>query len=653
MEPEYGTLPKDPDRLVEIFSQSAIPHLLSALVELITNCDDSYRRLGRAEASGDIHIEVWRQKGLLAKLAVTDNAEGMDAQAMWDAVTYGKAASRFKDGVKVRGLFGLGLKDVLLAFGHGHVQSIKGSNITSVELDYRGKDGKAGVSPPSAPLVEKVTPSAREAVGLREGNGTRVTAIVTRKGRKFPCPAYKTLKERVARYYALRDINANPQRTVRLTVYDAGSRQSLPISYVYPKGECVVRQKAVQIAGTKVKAVVSLYAVDVPLDSCRNNPFGEAGIIVRTEGTIVDQTFFAYEGEEASRYFWGEIEWPDIARRLREEDYSVLTPSRIGLDKRTEYFSALQKAVEPVIAPFIEEKKKQLQRPSQKVSREVERKNKAVLKELNSIYKDLLERTKDKGTTPPHTVEKLTIAPARANVQLGRQRQLGIYLPTLLAPDSYASIPIELSSDHHGVGLVSSKSYFSKHPKRSDMLLSKMTVIAREDGARASVKAKFADDEAHAYVRVAPPTTKRPGKPRGTTGKFRDIRPVTRVPPVPRSDYSSETGDILIVVNNPSVGPFLGSVLEGAMTPEGSMLLAELIGDVVRKVLVRDLIDDGRLFLDPDWDQEQVIEAYDTFVNDICNPDSEYYRRVMEVIQHNYVVRAGEVPRRRRTRKAN
>jgi len=650
MKPEYTRLPTDTDRLVQIFSQAAIPHLLSALVELITNCDDSYRRLGRAEASGDIHIEVWRQKGLLAKLAVTDRAEGMDAQAMLDAVTYGKAASRFKDGVKVRGLFGLGLKDVLLAFGHGHVESIKGNKITSVEVDYQARAGKAGVL---GPLVEKVTPSRRQELGVGEGNGTRVTAIVTRKGRKFSCPAYKTLKEQVPRYYALRDINANPQRTVRLTVYDAGSKQSLPISYVYPKGECVVRQKAVQIAGTKVKAVVSLYAVDQPLDSCRNNPFGEAGIIVRSEGTIVDQTFFAYEVEPASCYFWGEIEWPDIAARLREEDYSVLTPSRIGLDKRTEYFSALQTAVEPVIARFIEEKKKQLQRPSQKVSREVERKNKAVLKELNSIYKELLEKTKDRGTTPPPRIEKLTIAPPRANVELGRQRQLGIYLPTSLAPSNYAQIPIEVTSDHYGVGLVSPKSYFSRHPKKPELLLSTMTVIGREDGARASIKAKFREDEAHAYVRVAPLAKKKKGKPRGSTGKFRDIRPIPLDPPVKRSDYDSESGDILIVVNNPSVAPFLGSALEGAVTPEGSMLLAELIGDVVRKVLVRDLIDDGRLFLGRDWDQEQVIEAYDTFVNDICNPDSEYYRRVMELLQQNYVVRAEDAPRRRRTRKAN
>ena len=648
MKLEYETLPKDSDRLVEIFSQSAIPHLLSAAVELITNCDDSYRRTGALTHPGHIHVEIWRREGLLEKLAVTDNAEGMDAPTMWKAITYGGISSGFHEGAKVRGLFGLGLKDVLLAFGHGCIQSIKGNKVTSLELDYKGKDGKAGVL---RPTTIAATSSRREELGIKRDNGTRVTATVTRSKRKFVCPAYKTLKEQLARYYALRDINANPERAVRFTVYDTRSKQSVPISYTYPGGDCVVRDKPVQVAGTNVKAVVSLYIVKEPLDSCRNNPFGEAGIIIRTEGTIVDQTFFGYEAEPASYYFWGKIEWPDIATRLREGDYSVLTPSRVGLDKRTEYFSKLQEAIEPLIAPFIEEKRKQLQRPAQKVSQEVERKNRQALKELNTIYKELLEKAKNVGLEPK-SIDKLTIAPSRANVELGRQRQLGIYLPTSLAPSNYAQIPIEVTSDHYGVGLVSGRSYFAKHPKRSDLLLSTMTVIGKEDGARASVKAKFGEEEAHAYVRVAPQSKKRKGKPRGATGKFRNIRPFPLDPPVKRSDYDSESGDILIVVNNPSVAPFLGADLKGAVTPEGSMLYAELIGDIVCKVLVRDLIEDGRLFLDPDWDQEQTIEAYDTFVNDISNPDSEYYRRVMELLQQTYVVRGEGTSRQRRTRKS-
>jgi len=83
------------------------------------------------------------------------------------------------------------------------------------------------------------------------------------------------------------------------------------------------------------------------------------------------------------------------------------------------------------------------------------------------------------------------------------------------------------------------------------------------------------------------------------------------------------------------------------------MLLAELIADVVCKVIVRNLIDEGRLFLDPDWNQEQAIEAYDTFVNDLSNPDSEYYREVIERLHQTYVVRAEGTRRRARTRGAN
>ncbi|PRY72280.1 hypothetical protein [Halomonas ventosae] len=65
-----------------------------ALVELVTNCDDSYGRLERAgePVSGEIRIEYERhQSGALLK--VTDQAEGLSFERAASILTYGGAHS--------------------------------------------------------------------------------------------------------------------------------------------------------------------------------------------------------------------------------------------------------------------------------------------------------------------------------------------------------------------------------------------------------------------------------------------------------------------------------------------------------------------------------------------------------------------------------
>jgi hypothetical protein len=65
-----------------------------ALIELITNCDDSYARLEKMgmQVTGQISIKYDRhQAGAL--LAVTDQAEGMSFERVCSFLAYGRAYS--------------------------------------------------------------------------------------------------------------------------------------------------------------------------------------------------------------------------------------------------------------------------------------------------------------------------------------------------------------------------------------------------------------------------------------------------------------------------------------------------------------------------------------------------------------------------------
>src|SRR3990172_195021 len=102
--------------------------VLRALVEIITNSNDSYARLEStgAAVSGEIVIEIQRRHQN-SVIRVRDFAEGMDDARMDMVVgTYGEATSGLKEDQRVRGMWGRGLKDAIFGLGFGYVRSVKG-----------------------------------------------------------------------------------------------------------------------------------------------------------------------------------------------------------------------------------------------------------------------------------------------------------------------------------------------------------------------------------------------------------------------------------------------------------------------------------------------------------------------------------------------
>ena len=98
---------------------------IKSLVELITNSDDSYRRMGASKETsfGRLSVSLDKSKN---SMTVLDFAEGMDARTMDESVgTYGGETSGFANGCSVRGFYGRGLKEAILGLGSGSVQSIK------------------------------------------------------------------------------------------------------------------------------------------------------------------------------------------------------------------------------------------------------------------------------------------------------------------------------------------------------------------------------------------------------------------------------------------------------------------------------------------------------------------------------------------------
>jgi hypothetical protein len=135
-----------PSRIIKQQAEATIQHLIDAVVELVTNCDDSYKRLedNGKHLSGKIELYVSREKGGRCKeFKIKDYAQGMDRKKLETAIEYGGETSGFVEGKSVRGLLGRGLKESILALGEGEIYTKKDGLINCAKIWWDERERKA------------------------------------------------------------------------------------------------------------------------------------------------------------------------------------------------------------------------------------------------------------------------------------------------------------------------------------------------------------------------------------------------------------------------------------------------------------------------------------------------------------------------------
>jgi hypothetical protein len=142
--------------------------VIRALVELITNADDSYIRLDERGAAGTGLIEIlYRKEGYVGHFAVRDHAEGMSyATVQRSFKKYGRATSGLKEGVRVRGYFGQGAKDALVAMSEGKICTFKDDQFVEAGLFIEDEKPCYAISAPT-----RATAALRREHGI-QGDGT-------------------------------------------------------------------------------------------------------------------------------------------------------------------------------------------------------------------------------------------------------------------------------------------------------------------------------------------------------------------------------------------------------------------------------------------------------------------------------------------------
>ncbi len=480
------------------FGAAIRQNLIRALAELITNSDDSYRRMQHQGGPGFGRIVVLYDRQN-RRIAVVDWAEGMDAAAMERMYpSYGAATSGLYGGLSVRGYFGKGIKDVLFSMDGGVVQSIVDGRIYTAHFTW--EEDRPIIVIDEKP--KEATEAMRRMLGIPEGNGTRVSFTIPED---MSLPRHESLLKNLANFYMLRLINADEQRDISLRTRSArGREQENQVQYQFPTGEPVLADHFQVFYQERV------YPVDLEINRAASaltqvGEDREGGILIYESGnTVLDLTLFGYDRDEYAAHLYGMMAVHRF-RELLETDESVLTDTRDGLDRHHPFTQALMAEVEARLQPAIEHERHLLlqsaphdlsRRQSKRLWESIDQIN-ALVGSLTGLDLDLDEAIESLETPPEGGIEFLP-----RSLQLCRGAKTAVHLridTSVISPNT----TVELSSDNRRIA-VEPRTF--EVPIAHGKLVAVQNVVlnGRHVGDSGRIEARAGDFHAVLHVEVVP-----------------------------------------------------------------------------------------------------------------------------------------------------
>ncbi len=573
--------------------------VIRALVELITNCDDSYHRLEDAGhiSTRQIVIEVQRRHKN-SVVHVRDYAEGLSGDQMDKNVgTYGEATSGFIDGRSVRGLWGRGLKDAIYGLGHGYVRSIKESQLHECSLSIR--DGV-----PTFELEQPIraTRRVRSQYGVPTGNGTIIEVVISRSD--VTVPQFDSSRRYLERHFELRGIMSNPNRQVLLRELDGRGKikQEVHLAYKAPVGNLIL-DDVLPIPDFPAEVHLEFYRSDIPLSMpAEERDIADGGLLIVSKHVVLSLTLLKFENNQYASRFYGRVTCDYLHDLLRREPPEpVLTSTRDGINWTHPFTKALKVLVESKLEPFIEEERKRTESEQRvAINKQLRKRFDDALKELNSIAKLELGNstgdTDDDGDVPGHkpivSPSGFGFVPEYVQIQTGKPSILTIRarVPDILASGNL----ITIESDSPEVMIHTPRVVLESRADYPEIGQAHVQIEGRQVGADAIITARVNSLQADARVKVVSKkehAVEPPPKTRG--GLFRDIKFDPNAEPKVRVRFDRDTLIIHIATKAPSVSPYLDESGKGSESAQGQVLLAELVSDAVCNAIAQRGVERG------------------------------------------------------------
>ena len=470
-------------RHFELSKQYAIRDVYDALVELITNSDDSYHRLYkkqlRSEDGGSILIEICKQRKRESSLIVIyDKAEGMTLETMRDRLgDVGNLCSEEGD----RGFMGRGAKDCTV-LGRMIVESIKDEKYYKCELTTKSQfipweDGRS------------INKEIRERLNYIHGNSTVIRLEVASQ---YRIPRVEAIIRDLSWHYALRDILSEYGPT-KLLIRNLNNLKMKPEKVVYrqPEGELMYDESFLVPDYPEAKARLKIWKAPESLED-PSARFRRSGLLIKGGRAIHECSLLypAIENEPYARKYFGRIDCDFIdcllneydKRRERNESHPPENPSLLidpsrqaGLRRDHPFTKALFQIPSEKLRQLIEKDKEQDKNIQREVANKETQKRldelaKAASKFLAQQIEELEELTIDEKADDDFFSKKgVLIYPTYLNIAIGQVRSLTFYVNCSICDKEGHEIMV--ISDDPAISILDIPFKLRLHPKRNDKLI--------------------------------------------------------------------------------------------------------------------------------------------------------------------------------------
>lgn len=410
--------------------------ILRYIAELLTNSDDSYRRLENQNIDSNkekvIYIELKKEKRKSADnsdsyvLSVTDNAEGMTLETLERIFgTYGEDNAGGTQ-LQARGIFGQGASDVLRASAKEKrtalIETIKDNSVSKL---YYNMDENL------TPIIntEKVELSENRLNDYRNNlripqNGTKISFGIPANV-KFTDKIKDNLAELIAKYPSFRYLLNQDNRK---------------IIYVYEGKETIISSKEYQfkdeneIGKERFSFIYEGKSIDCELKLYlnENKKNDETNIIVCDENySVFDNTMFDFQNYPSAQVVSGELIIKGLYNLCyehlnAEEPDAIVRDNRTGFDTKNSFYIKLNKEIAPKIQEVLNENGKENKVTNlgnnKKFNEALKKLNKYMQKELNDVIPG------GPGTSKEPPLEGIKFARNSASITIGKQYTLKLYI---------------------------------------------------------------------------------------------------------------------------------------------------------------------------------------------------------------------------------
>ncbi|HEY6167013.1 MAG TPA: hypothetical protein VI454_03160 [Verrucomicrobiae bacterium] len=439
------------------------------LAELVTNSDSSAKRKhGLTQSNGLVelmfrvpkgnHLDTSALKSQIAgkqpkrkvrielvtdkrhgrpsrEIVVIDDAQGMNAQSLKTALEdIGGDRKDLAGGMTGRNLFGRGLSDVLRAHQEAAIQTFDGNQLTIATGEWSsGKTGRWTIhrecheNPGSKHFKDTFLSSTTSGTAVRFLAGCRI-------------PDHPGIVSRLANFFMLRLIAADPNVEFILRQFRTGHVYTDPVIYDFPVGPVIESfsrtfdwgggSEALKVDFLLARSDRKLEGVSADREARENGL-----LVVDDLDAVYDLTFVDpdYERAEFLRHIFGVIRVNGLRavleRHLNVDFTSPLRVDREGFNREHEFSKALLEFLAQELRPIYERERKRVEeRDQSKFSEQTRKKIEDALKHLNKFFQQITEKTgpgsggEDETPQPPS--EPVSFFPRSIKLTAGRPKKV-------------------------------------------------------------------------------------------------------------------------------------------------------------------------------------------------------------------------------------